>query len=63
MSLAEIKAAVCKLSPKELTELAAFVYEKDNALWDEQIERDAASGKLNLLFQEGKRDVNLIHDK
>jgi hypothetical protein len=52
MSLAEIKSAVRKLSPKELADLAAFVSEQDNAVWSEQIAQDAASGKLDFLFQE-----------
>jgi len=56
MSLAEIKSAVRELSPRELAELAAFVSEQDNAAWDEQIERDAASGKLDFLFQEADEE-------
>jgi len=56
MSLAEIKSAVRELSPKELAELAAFVSEQDNAAWDEQIEQDAASGKLDFLFQEADNE-------
>lgn len=52
MSLAEIKSAVRQLSPKELAELAAFLSEQDNAAWDEQIQQDAASGKVDFLFQE-----------
>jgi hypothetical protein len=56
MSLAEIKSAVRELSPKELAELAAFVLEQDSAAWDEQIEQDAASGKLDFLFQEADNE-------
>ena len=52
MSLAEIKSAVRELSPKELAELTAFISDQDNAVWSEQIEQDAASGKLDFLFQE-----------
>jgi hypothetical protein len=52
MSLAEIKSAVRELSPKELAELTAFISEEDNAVWSDQIEQDAASGKLDFLFQE-----------
>lgn len=52
MSLAEIKSAVRELSPKELAELTAFISEQDNAAWNKQIEQDAASGKLDFLFQE-----------
>jgi len=56
MSLAEIKDAVRTLSPKELTELAKFVTEQDNAAWDKQMEEDAARGKLDFLFDEAERE-------
>ena len=52
MSLAEIKSAVDDLSPKELAELVAFLHKRDNAAWDAQMEADAASGKLDRLFEE-----------
>ena len=56
MSLTEIKRAVRELSPKELAELTAFISEQDNAVWAEQIEQDAASGKLDFLFQEADQE-------
>ena len=56
MSLAEIKNAIRELSPKDLTELATFICERDNAAWDKQIEEDAASGKLDLFFKETQRE-------
>jgi hypothetical protein len=52
VSLAEIKSAVRQLSPKELAELTTFISEQDNTVWSEQMEQDAASGKLDFLFQE-----------
>ena len=55
MSLAEIKSAVDQLSPKELTELATFIRHRDNGSWDLQIEKDAAAGKLDFLFEEAKQ--------
>jgi len=48
----EIKRAVDQLSPAELAELVAYVRELDSAAWDEQIDRDAANGKLDFLFEE-----------
>ncbi len=56
MSLTEIKNAVRELSPKELAELAAFILRQDHAAWDKQIEEDAASGKLDFLFDEAERE-------
>jgi hypothetical protein len=55
-SLAEIKTAVRKLSPKELAELTAFISKENNAAWDAQMEKDAASGKLDFLFEEAERE-------
>lgn len=56
MSLAEIKSAVRELSPKELAELAAFISAQDNAAWEKQMEQDAATGKLDFLFEEAERE-------
>ncbi|PZR74627.1 MAG: hypothetical protein DLM73_07550 [Chthoniobacterales bacterium] len=56
MSLTEIKTAVRELSSKELAELAAFISKQDNAIWDKQMEKDAASGKLDFLFDEAERE-------
>jgi hypothetical protein len=64
MSLTEIKSAVRELSPKELAELTAFISEQDNAVWSEQMEGDAASGKLDFLFQEAdeERGIGKLRD-
>jgi hypothetical protein len=56
VSLTEIKSAVRQLSPRELAELSAFVLEQDNVAWGEQIEQDAAAGKLDFLFQEADHE-------
>jgi hypothetical protein len=56
MSLSEIKTAVRELSPKELAELSAFIAKQDNAAWDRQIDADAASGKLDFLFDEAENE-------
>ena len=60
MSLSEIKSAVRELSPKELAELAAFVAKQDNAAWDNQMEENAASGKLDFLFDEAERECGAV---
>jgi len=58
MSLAEIKSAVDSLSPEELAELAAFIRERDNALWDRQIDADfAEGGRLRELADEVRADA------
>jgi hypothetical protein len=58
MSFAEIEQAVKELPPHELTALATLVLKLDNEAWDQQIENDAASGKLDRLFEEAEEDVS-----
>lgn len=55
MSLVEIKNAVRELPPKKLAELASLISKQDNAAWDKPVEEDAASGKLDFLFDEAQR--------
>ena len=58
MSLAEIKSAVDSLSPEELAELAVFIRDRDNALWDRQIDADfAEGGRLRELADEVRADA------
>jgi hypothetical protein len=44
VSLAEIEKAVDALSPEELAQLASFIRERENAVWDEEIDRDFSPG-------------------
>jgi hypothetical protein len=44
MSLAEIEAAVDKLSAAELAKLAAHIARRDKIAWDEEIEDDFSPG-------------------
>ncbi|MBW4623431.1 MAG: hypothetical protein KME17_29250 [Cyanosarcina radialis HA8281-LM2] len=48
----QIEAAILKLSPQELSQLADWVLDLDDRRWDEQIERDIATGKLDFLARE-----------
>ena len=56
MSLAEIERAIKQLPPDELTAVASLVHKLDNEAWDKQIENDAASGKLDSLFNEADQE-------
>jgi hypothetical protein len=56
VSLTEIKSAVRELSPTELTELANFILEEDNAAWTKQMDEDAAASKLDFLFDEADKE-------
>jgi len=40
MTLAEIEKAVDKLSPEELTKLAAHIARRDKLAWDDELEED-----------------------
>ena len=58
VSLTEIKTAVEALSPDELTELAAFIRERDNAAWDRQIDSDFSDGgRLHSVAEEVRADI------
>lgn len=58
MSLAELKQAVHNLSPTDLADMAAFIREKDNQVWDSQIDKDfAEGGKLKGVLDEVRNDV------
>ena len=58
MSLAEIKDAVEALAPGELTELAAFIRQRENATWDQQIDVDfAQNGRLRPVLDEVREDI------
>lgn len=58
MSLAEIKTAVDALSADELTELAIFIRERDNAAWDRQIDNDFSDdGRLHSVADEVRADI------
>ena len=45
-----------KLSPAELAELRDWLLERDADAWDREIERDAAAGKLDKLFEKSLAD-------
>jgi hypothetical protein len=47
MSIQEIENAVAKLSPHELSVFSQWFEEYVADQWDQQIERDAKSGRLN----------------
>jgi len=46
-----IESEVQNLSQEEFEELREWILEKDWQRWDQQIEADAAAGKLDKLFE------------
>jgi hypothetical protein len=61
VSLAEIKEAVGALSVGELTELAMFVRQREDAAWDKQIDGDfAEGGRLRPMLDEVGKDIRSL---
>jgi hypothetical protein len=56
MTVSEIEKAVAELSPEELARFREWFEEFDAQAWDEQIEADAKSGKLDSLADQARRD-------
>ena len=47
----EITAAIAKLSPEQVAEVRAWLIEREEAAWDDQIEQDERAGRLNALAE------------
>lgn len=57
MSAADIIDQVQKLPPAEVFELGRWLREYEAELWDQQIEADLRSGKLDTLDQEALEEL------
>jgi len=57
MDVKEIETAIAQLPPAQVAELADWFDEFRGRLWDQQIERDVSSGRLESLFDEAKEDL------
>lgn len=55
-TVAEITGAVKRLPKKDLARFRKWFAEYDAAVWDQQLENDARSGKLDTLIREAQRD-------
>ena len=51
-----LEEEIRKLSPGELAQLRDWLLELDAHQWDREIEQDAASGKLDKLFEKSLAD-------
>lgn len=54
MSIEQLQTEIETLSEEEFAQLRRWFAEKDWERWDQQIESDAASGKLDLLINEAR---------
>ncbi len=52
----EIETAIQKLKPQEIHEVADWLQELREELWDKQIEADAKAGRLDKLMEEARED-------
>lgn len=48
----EIEAAINRLTPEEYRRIAQWFRELDQTRWDEQMDHDSVTGKLDFLFAE-----------
>jgi hypothetical protein len=55
-TVVEIESAITNLPKKEFWELATWFDDVKNRAWDEQMEADAAAGKLDFLFEEASAE-------
>jgi hypothetical protein len=60
----EIQAAICNLSHEEHMRLLEWFRTREDALWDEQMDKDSAAGRLDFLVEEAERDsqAGLLRD-
>ena len=56
MTLHELEQTIAKLPPAELSEFREWFLRFDGDRWDERIEKDAASGKLESLAHAALRE-------
>jgi hypothetical protein len=56
MNIKEIESAIAQLPPAELAELARWFEEFQARVWDEQLEQDMKSGRLDALLKQAEKD-------
>jgi hypothetical protein len=56
-TVAEIEAAISNLPPQDFAQIRDWLLERDNLLWDKQIEEDAATGRLDHVIAEIEGDI------
>jgi hypothetical protein len=52
----EIEAAIQGLPPEDYRRLVQWFLAREQTRWDEQMDRDSSSGKLDFLFEEADRE-------
>jgi hypothetical protein len=52
----EIQAAIDNLPPEDYGKLAEWFRARENAQWDQQMDRDSETGRLDALFEEAEAE-------
>jgi len=52
----EIEAAINDLPPEDFRRIARWFRERDQSLWDGQLDSDSSAGRLDFLFEEIETD-------
>jgi hypothetical protein len=53
----EIEAAIDSLPPEELHRIVQWFREREQRRWDEKMDSDSYSGKLDFLFEEAEEET------
>ncbi len=59
MTITEIEKAITQLSPQDFNHLLGWIEEFEAQQWDAQIERDAATGKLDKIAEQAFKDYQI----
>lgn len=59
----EIERAIQELTPDEFAQIARHVHAVEQQRWDEQLDRDAAAGKLDALLEGRAKKAGAIPDE
>jgi hypothetical protein len=52
----EIEAAINDLPPEDFRRIAKWFRERDQSVWDQQLDSDSSIGRLDFLFEEIEAD-------
>ncbi len=55
--LDELRKQILELAPEEFAELRDWLFEIDNRIWDEQIDADSRSGRLDALADAAEAEL------
>lgn len=60
----QIEAAITSLPPDEYLRLVDWFRTREQVRWDDQMDRDSAAGRLDILFREAEVEsaVGLVRD-